>query len=69
MENTDFIVVKDGVRFLNNIPSSGFRNIKVTYTAGYAAVPTAVANVSARLAALIMNTVIANSTVNEVKAQ
>ena len=57
-ENTDFIIVKDGLRFLQNIPAAGYRNLKITYTAGYAAVPAAVANASAVLAAELMNSVI-----------
>ena len=69
-ENTDFIIIRDGVRFLANIPAAGFRNIKITYTAGYSAVPAAVANVSAQLAAEILNTVIQqNSTAQTQEAK
>jgi hypothetical protein len=74
-ENTDFIVVKDGVRFLQNVPVAGYRNIKISYTSGYTAVPAAVANVSARLAAQIMDSVVTgtnkinNSILSEVKTK
>lgn len=59
-ENTDFIVVPEGVRFIlsASVPNaSKYRNVKVTYTAGYSAIPTAVATVSARLAAALIEAI------------
>ena len=47
----DFIVVDDGVRYITNTPSYKYKNVRVTYKAGYTQTPGRVNECSARLAA------------------
>lgn len=54
----DYLVTETGVRFLQNIPSYDYKNVKVTYVAGYAATPSIIAIVSARLAANMLHRII-----------
>jgi hypothetical protein len=53
----DYLVMENGVRFMANIPSYKYKNVRVTYVAGYAATPGSVAVCSARLAAALLHKV------------
>jgi len=57
-QDDDYLVIEEGVRFLRNLPKYKWKNIKVTYVAGYAATPPAVSDVSAQLSALIIHRVL-----------
>jgi hypothetical protein len=50
----DYIVVDDGVRFVQNTPAWKFKNVRATYKAGYTITPWQVQQVSAELAARIL---------------
>jgi hypothetical protein len=52
--SSDFIVVPDGVRFIGHVPRYDYDNVRVTYVAGYAAIPGNVVECSGRLAAAIL---------------
>ena len=52
--NSDYIVVDDGVRFIQNTPAWKFKNVRVTYKAGYTTTPWQVQQVSAELASRIL---------------
>lgn len=58
--NTDYRVEAKGIRFLTNFPEYGYANLTVTYTAGYAATPSQVSNVSAQLAAALAASAVAS---------
>ena len=51
---SDYVVVEDGIHFLQNFPNPGYKNLRVTYVAGYAVTPENVKHVSARLAAAML---------------
>lgn len=50
----DYIVVDDGVRFIQNTPSYKYKNVRATYRAGYQTTPGQIAEVSGRLAAALL---------------
>lgn len=52
--NSDYIVVDDGVRFVQNTPAWKFKNVRVTYKAGYKTIPWQIVQVSGRLAAALL---------------
>jgi len=52
--NNDYIVVDDGVRFVQNTPAWKFKNVRVTYKAGYKVIPWQISQVSGRLAASLL---------------
>ena len=54
----DYIVVEDGVRFVQNVPAYKYKNVRVTYRAGYHTTPWNVSRVAARLAAEILQDII-----------
>jgi len=56
-EGTDYTVVDDGARFIQNTPDWKYANVRVTYKAGYVATPWQVQQVSARLAAAILQNI------------
>lgn len=47
----DFLVQRDGVRFVRNVPAYDYANVRVTYMAGYAETPGRVKECTVRLAA------------------
>lgn len=49
----DYIALEEGIRFLQNIPSYNYKNVRVTYVAGHVATPSRISECSARLAAAI----------------
>lgn len=55
---SDFIVVADGVRFVESTPEYRYKNVRVTYKAGYRFTPRVVSEVSARLAATIIHQIL-----------
>jgi len=55
--NDDFLVMENGVRYVANIPTYDYKNIRCTYVAGYSATPGSVAVCSARLAAALLQKV------------
>jgi len=56
--DVDYAVDPLGIRFIKNFPRYAYANIKVNYTAGYAATPAKVSAVSAQLAASIIQRVL-----------
>lgn len=54
----DYIVVDDGVRFVTNTPAWKYKNVRITYKAGYATTPGNVQQVSARLAAALLQRIL-----------
>lgn len=49
---------KDGIRFIANVPSYDYYNVRVSYIAGYDPTPTTVVNISGRLAAAIIRNIL-----------
>jgi len=58
----DYIVMEDGVRFITNTPMRKYKNVRATYKAGYATTPTNISQVSAQLAAAILQNIIDRNT-------
>jgi len=54
----DYLVMETGVRFLKNVPSYDYKNVRVTYRAGYNTTPANVAQCSGLLASAILNQVL-----------
>jgi len=50
----DYIVVEDGVRFIKNTPNYKYKNVRVTYKAGYTSTPGQISEVSGQLAAAVL---------------
>jgi hypothetical protein len=57
-EDVDYVVDPLGISFLTNRVTYDYRNITVTYTAGYTATPSQISNVSTQLSASIIQRVI-----------
>ena len=53
-----FLVTENGIRYVRNSPAYDYKNVKVTYVAGYAATPSAVSRVCARLGANMLHHII-----------
>ena len=56
--SSDYVVVDDGVRFVQNVPAYKYKNVRVTYKAGYLLTPGVVQEASGRLAAAILRNVL-----------
>jgi len=56
--SSDYIVMENGVRFLRNIPTLDYKNLRVTYMAGYPTTPGRVSECSGRLAAAMFQRII-----------
>jgi len=56
--DNDYLVIEHGVRYLRNIPKYKYKNIRVTYKAGYSTTPGRINECSARLAAAIAQRII-----------
>jgi hypothetical protein len=54
----DYIVVSDGVHFVANFPDPGYKNLRVTYLAGYALTPRIIQDTSAKMAALALQKIL-----------
>lgn len=54
----DYLVMDAGIRFLRNVPSYDYKNIRATYKAGYTTTPGRIAECSARLAAAMAQRII-----------
>ena len=54
----DYLVETYGLRIIRNVPSFNYQDLRVTYVAGYATTPNAVRNVSARLAAALLQRIV-----------
>jgi hypothetical protein len=54
----DFIVVSDGVRFMKNTPAWKYKNVRVTYKAGYSTTPSQIARISGMLAAALLRQIL-----------
>ncbi len=61
-ENTDYIVVQDGVRFILNTPSWKHHNVRATYKAGWKTTPRIISEISGKLAAAILQQIIDSGT-------
>jgi len=61
---SDYLVMENGVRFLRNLPTLDYKNLRVTYMAGYTTTPGRVSECSARLAASMIHRIIDSKTRN-----
>lgn len=56
--NDDYVVVDDGVRYVKNVPTWKWKNVRITYKAGYKETPQGVIDVCGELAAAILHKII-----------
>lgn len=64
----DYLVMDDGVRLLHNVPKYKYKNIRVTYKAGYQVTPKAISKCCARLSAAIYYNIVDSTKRDEVTA-
>jgi len=57
-EGTDYIVVEDGIRWIQNTPSWKYKNVRATYKTGYKTTPAIISEVSAKLAAALLRNIL-----------
>lgn len=54
----DYLVMSDGIRFIRHVPKYKYKNVRVTYVAGYHSTPGRVNECSARLAAALLHQIL-----------